>query len=245
VQLRDEYAIRAEISVPRNKLFVETGSGGEQRSEYRYSESMTNTVARDHWDSVWRTKRPEEVSWFQERAGLSLELIAEYMPDRTAAIIDAGGGASRLVDALLAEGYTDVSVLDLSAPALDVAKARLGASAARVHWFGADALEHRPVRPYRVWHDRAMFHFIRSDDDTARYRATLERSVAPRGIVIIATFALDGPQRCSNLDVRRCGADEMAAALGSSFSLVEQRDEVHRTPWGAEQRFAWFVLRRG
>jgi trans-aconitate methyltransferase len=205
---------------------------------------MTTADPRAHWQSVWSSKRPEEVSWFQERSSMSFELITTLAPQRDAAIIDVGGGASRLVDALLDAGYSKLTVLDIAAPALEAAKERLGSRGATVEWIAEDVLTHRPTRRYRVWHDRAMLHFLQSDEDVASYRAVLERSLEPSGFAVIATFAPDGPNRCSNLEVRRYEGDAMRLALGDRFELVDERSETHVTPWKAEQRFRWFVMRR-
>ncbi|MFO0827942.1 MAG: class I SAM-dependent methyltransferase [Phycisphaerales bacterium] len=202
------------------------------------------TSARAHWDAVWSSKKPEEVSWFQESAAPSLETIRRLVPDRAARVVDVGGGASRLVDALLDDGYLNLTVVDIAAPALDSARARLGARASRVEWIVGDALDHRPAQRYRLWHDRAMLHFLQSGDDVARYRAALDRSLEPGGFAVIATFAMDGPARCSNLDVRRYDAGAIAEAFAPAFQVIDDRPQAHRTPWGAEQRFRWFTLAR-
>ena len=197
-----------------------------------------------HWDNVYITKGEAEVSWFQDSPATSLEMIRAAVPDRDAAIIDIGGGASRLVDALLHDGYRDVSVLDLSANALDAAKKRIGAAASMVDWVVADATTWQPAKTYGVWHDRAAFHFLTDPRDRAAYVKRLRSAVIPGGHVIIATFAPDGPEKCSGLPVQRHDAASLAAELGRDFELVETRNETHRTPWDATQAFQFSRFRR-
>src|SRR5215510_13227604 len=156
-----------------------------------------------HWDNVYRTKREDEVSWFQASPSVSLDLIHAAGIGRDAGIIDIGGGASRLVDALLDEGFTDVTVLDLSEESMAKAKARLGARADSVTWIVADVTRWQPMRAYDLWHDRAAFHFLTAPEDRAAYAERMSRAVRLSGQVIIGTFAPDGPERCSGLPVTR------------------------------------------
>lgn len=197
-----------------------------------------------HWEGVYATKGENEVSWFQESPAISLELIKAANPDPAATIIDIGGGASRLVDALLCEGYRSIAVLDLSANALDAAKKRIGAAAASVDWIVADVTSWQPTRSYDIWHDRAAFHFLTDARDRAAYRERLKTAVRPGGQVIIGTFALDGPEKCSGLAVQRYDSAALAAELGPSFELLDARTETHRTPWNATQAFQFSRLRR-
>jgi 2-polyprenyl-3-methyl-5-hydroxy-6-metoxy-1,4-benzoquinol methylase len=190
-----------------------------------------------HWEAVYATKGENEVSWFQESPAISLELIHQANPDHAAAIIDIGGGASRLVDSLLQEGYRSVAVLDLSAHALDAAKQRIGPAAASVDWIVADVTNWQPARSYDVWHDRAAFHFLTEPRDRAAYLERLRSAVRPGGQVIIGTFALDGPEKCSGLPVQRYDSSALAAELGAGFELIEARREVHHTPWKSTQAF--------
>jgi SAM-dependent methyltransferase len=199
---------------------------------------------RQHWEQVYRTRAPEQVSWYQPEARNSLELIRLARPDRAAAIIDIGGGASTLVDSLVDADYRDVTVLDLAPDALAIARARLGARADSVHWMTADILAAElPAERYDIWHDRAAFHFLTHPDDRARYVAQLRHALRPGGYLVMATFALDGPPRCSGLDVIRYSAESLADELGSGFELVESVREEHRTPSGAIQRFQYSLLR--
>ncbi|MDE5464572.1 class I SAM-dependent methyltransferase [Bradyrhizobium sp. CSS354] len=197
-----------------------------------------------HWDNVYATKGEAEVSWFQNSPATSLAMIRAANPDRAAAIIDIGGGASRLVDALLLDGYRDVAVLDLSANALDAAKKRIGAAASRVDWIVADATTWRPTKAYDLWHDRAAFHFLTDSGDRTAYIERLRSAVAPGGHVIIATFALDGPEKCSGLPVQRHDSASLAAELGPGFELVETRNEAHHTPWNSTQAFQFSRFKR-
>lgn len=197
-----------------------------------------------HWQNVYATKGEAEVSWFQDSPAISLEMIRTAAPDHGAAIIDIGGGASRLVDALLQEGYRNLAVLDLSANALDAAKKRIGAAASTVDWIVADATAWRPAKTYDVWHDRAAFHFLTDPRDRADYVERLRSAVAPGGHIIIATFALDGPEKCSGLPVQRYDSASLSDELGPEFELVEARSETHHTPWNSTQAFQFSRFRR-
>ncbi|TAJ22574.1 MAG: methyltransferase domain-containing protein [Nitrospirae bacterium] len=194
----------------------------------------------EHWDQVYRTKGPQEVSWYQHRPDLSLALIAASGIGKDGGIVDVGGGASVLVDCLLEAGYGRLAVLDLSAAALAHARARLGAHAAGIEWFEADVTTFDPPHRFGLWHDRAVFHFLTEAEDRRKYVATLRRTLQPGGTVIIATFAQDGPPKCSGLDVVRYDEPSIIAELGAEFSLLEVRRETHMTPWESEQRFIYF-----
>jgi trans-aconitate methyltransferase len=197
-----------------------------------------------HWENVYVTKGETGVSWFQDAPLPSLELIALTGAGRHCAIIDVGGGASRLVDALLSRGFTDLTVLDLSTAALGAAKARIGAAAQAAHWLAEDATAWEPSRTYDVWHDRAAFHFLTDAADQAAYMARLRRALRPGGHVIIGTFAPDGPEKCSGLLVARHDAGSLGRALGADFALLDARRHDHLTPWGATQRFQFSTFRR-
>lgn len=197
-----------------------------------------------HWDNVYATKSEAEVSWFQDSPTISIEMIRAANPGHGAAIIDIGGGTSRLVDSLLQAGYRNVAVLDLSANALDAARKRIGQTASLVDWIVADATTWRPARTYDVWHDRAAFHFLIDPRDRAAYVDRLQSAVAPGGHVIIATFAPDGPEKCSGLPVQRHDSASLAAELGPEFEPIEARSETHRTPWDSTQSFQFSRFRR-
>lgn len=199
---------------------------------------------RDHWNRVYQTRAPQSVSWYQHRPDVSLGLIAASGVAKDAGIIDIGGGASVLVDHLLDLGYSNLAVLDVSGAALDASRARLGPRAAAIGWFEADVTTFEPPHRYALWHDRAAFHFLTDAGDRARYVATLHQALTPGGTAIIATFALDGPPKCSGLDVARYDERSIAAELGAEFELREVRREAHVTPGKTEQQFRYFRFRR-
>ena len=195
---------------------------------------------RSHWDRVYQTKRPDEVSWFRRHLDISLDLIRRAAPARDAAIIDVGGGESTLVDDLVADGYRNVEVLDVSPVALEVARQRLGADAHKVRWTCGDVTAH-PFSPgcYDVWHDRAVFHFLTDPAARAAYVRQVARAVRIGGHVIVATFGPEGPLHCSGLDVVRYAPDALHAQFGPAFRLVEHLTEKHQTPAGAIQQFVY------
>ena len=197
-----------------------------------------------HWDGVYNTKTSTGVSWYQDSPRLSLAMIeaAGLRPD--APLVDVGGGASTLVDGLLGRGFTDVTVLDVAESALVATRRRLGPLAERVSWVAADVTRWRSPRPFDLWHDRALFHFLTGQEDRDGYRRALEHALARDGQVVMATFAPDGPERCSGLPVVRYGPEALAAALGAEFSLVESRHEDHATPAGVIQKFVYCRFRR-
>ena len=196
-----------------------------------------------HWESVYTTKSEREVSWFQETPAPSLELLALIGATRRSAVIDVGGGASRLVDCLVAQGYEDITVLDLSPAALAAAKARLADQVDRIQWIAADVTTWAPSRAYDVWHDRAAFHFLVDSADQAAYVERLRRALRRGGAAIIGTFAPDGPAMCSGLPVARWDAASLGALLGPDFVLVDARLHEHVTPRGAKQRFQFATFR--
>jgi ubiquinone/menaquinone biosynthesis C-methylase UbiE len=193
-----------------------------------------------HWETVYQDKEADAVSWFQPHAASSLRLIENAAPDRNAAIIDVGGGASVLVDNLLDAGYAKLTVLDLAESALTASRARLGTRAAAVNWIAADITEAElPEAAYDVWHDRAVFHFLTKDTDRARYVAQVLRAVKPGGHVIVATFGPGGPLQCSGLDVMCYAPDALHAEFGAPFRLLRHQTEIHYTPAGKEQEFVY------
>jgi hypothetical protein len=195
-----------------------------------------------HWERVYEHHRADSVSWYQTEPVVSLELVDLLGVSAEAGVIDVGGGAAVLVDALLHRGFAHLTVLDISEAALQASRERVGADAP-VEWIAHDLLTWEPTRRYHLWHDRAVFHFL-SGDEVGVYRDLLHRAVAPRGYVVMATFAPDGPEWCSGLPVTRYGADQLIEALGAEFMLVDQRREVHTTPSGATQPFTWIAARR-
>ena len=201
-------------------------------------------VRQAHWQGVYAAKRDTAVSWFEAEPAVSLALIDLVGTPKQGAVIDVGGGASRLVDHLLDRGFADVTVLDLSAAALAAARQRLGAAGGRVQWIVADATTWEPPRRYALWHDRAALHFLTDPADRAAYVARLRQALMPGGHAIIGTFAPDGPEKCSGLPVVRYDADSLAGVLGPGFALLDSRRHAHLTPSGTEQRFHFATFRR-
>ncbi len=199
---------------------------------------------KSHWQDVYMSKAPDQVSWYQGEPTVSLDLIKNTGVAATSALIDVGGGASRLVDSLLDAGWTNLSVVDISAAALQYAGERLGKRAEGVNWIEADITKFDPPQRYSIWHDRALFHFLTDPSDRRRYVATLDKALTSGGHALIATFAPEGPPKCSGLDVVRYDAGKLLAELGAGFELKEERREAHSTPWGAEQDFAWFRFKK-
>jgi SAM-dependent methyltransferase len=203
----------------------------------------TESQRRQHWDEKYSSTGATSVSWYQPEPTMSLSLLHALGLGPDTSLVDVGGGASTLVDHLVAAGWRDVTVLDVSPAALRTARERLPRDAA-VTWLAEDLLSWRPERMFGVWHDRAVFHFLTEEADRDRYREALDAAVAPGGTVILAAFAEDGPTMCSGLPVRRYAHPELLAELGSGFEPVQTRREVHRTPAGGEQAFTWVVARR-
>jgi 2-polyprenyl-3-methyl-5-hydroxy-6-metoxy-1,4-benzoquinol methylase len=204
---------------------------------------MMETERPDHWTRVYEEKSPSDVSWYQAEPEPSLRALDRFGAQPSLSLIDIGGGASNLVDTLLSRGWQDVTVLDIAAPALEAAKDRLGPEAAKVRWEVADITDWRPSHRYDVWHDRAVFHFLTEPKQRDAYRSALTAGVVAGGLVIMATFALDGPERCSGLPVERYDAERLASELGQSLQLLESWREEHVTPWGAKQSFNWCAFR--
>jgi len=194
----------------------------------------------EHWERVYSTKAPTEVSWYRPHLDVSLRLITNANPDRAARIIDVGGGESTLADDLIALGYGDVTVLDLSETAIAVARKRMAANAARVKWRQGDVTTY-PFAPraFDVWHDRAVFHFLTEARERVAYVRQVMRAVRLGGHVIVGTFGPDGPDKCSGLDVIRYDADALHRTFGRAFELVGHTSEAHRTPRGTIQQFVY------
>jgi len=191
-----------------------------------------------HWEKVYTTKAPDAVSWYRPHLETSLALIVRAADARTASIIDIGGGESTLVDDLLARGYENITVLDVSQTAIDVTKKRLGLAAEQIHWLAADITE-AELEPgaYDVWHDRAVFHFLTASEQRVAYVRNVAHAVRPGGHVIVSTFGPEGPTKCSGLDVVRYDAESLHDQFGVRFRLVESSKELHRTPFGTTQQF--------
>lgn len=203
---------------------------------------MTDDLA--HWQRVYRERRPQEVSWYEPAPEVSLELIEEAGLARDAAILDAGGGASSLAAGLLALGYTNITVADISKGALRRAREELGPDAERIAWLQADLRTQELGRRFDLWHDRALLHFMVDPGDLAAYLETLRSALRPSGHLIVATFGPEGPERCSGLPVRRYSGAELSSLLGDEFELLSSRLLLHRTPAGTPQQFLYAHLVR-
>lgn len=200
---------------------------------------------KQHWEQIYTTKASDNVSWYQEHTDQSLELIHGAGLGKKAAIIDVGGGASKLVDELTVEGFSDLTVLDLSSAALDVAKQRLGHHAESISWMVGDITKVELLaNHFDIWHDRAVFHFLTDLADRQAYVEQVMRAVRPDGHVIIATFAEDGPEKCSGLPVVRYKPETLHATFGNEFSLVHHQKEAHHTPFGTVQQFVYCYCRK-
>ncbi|PYU02111.1 MAG: SAM-dependent methyltransferase [Acidobacteria bacterium] len=199
---------------------------------------------RTHWEKIYTTKAPDQVSWYRPHLETSIDLIERSISDRSAPIIDIGGGESTLVDDLLARGFQNVTVLDVSQVAIDATKQRLGQVAGRVHWVTADItrVQLHPAA-YDVWHDRAVFHFLTAPEQRAAYVRQVARSVKAGGHVIVSTFGPEGPTKCSGLDVVRYDAESLHEEFGTRFRLVESSKELHETPFGTTQQFLYCYCR--
>jgi ubiquinone/menaquinone biosynthesis C-methylase UbiE len=197
-----------------------------------------------HWENVYKTKAPDQVSWYRSHLEISLALIERSAASKSASIIDVGGGESTLVDDLLARGYEDITVLDISQTAIDVTRERLKAAAEPVRWISADVtkVELEPDA-YDVWHDRAVFHFLTSPDLRVAYVEKVARAVKAGGHVIIGTFGPEGPTKCSGLDVMRYDAESLHDQFGVRFRLVDSSKELHPTPFGTTQQFLYCYCR--
>jgi len=208
------------------------------------SDELQPSRRQDHWNAAYASKGATGVRWFEERPQISLDLIHLTGASTSTSLIDVGGGASRLVDALIEEGWRSLAVLDLSAEAITAARERLGTRAVLVEWIVADATKWKPQRTYDIWHDRAAFHFLTEPADRAAYIAAMKAAIGPGGHAIVATFAPDGPERCSGLPVVRYDLDTLAAELGPSFKPVKHLRHSHVTPWNSIQKFQFSLFKR-
>jgi hypothetical protein len=199
---------------------------------------------KQHWDTVYATKGERDVSWFEPSPDVSLAMIEAAGLTRDTCVIDIGGGESRLVDALVERGVTCVAVLDVAREALLHAQTRLGDNAREIAWIQADVTGAWSWKDADIWHDRAAFHFLTTREDRDKYKQRLEAMLKPGGSAIIATFALDGPEKCSGLPVARYSPETLTSELGEGFVLVDSRRHVHTTPWGATQAFQYSLFKR-
>jgi len=199
--------------------------------------------AKEHWESIYQTKKPNEVSWYQEKPTTSLNLIAEVGLGKNAGIIDIGAGDSKLVDNLLALGFRNITVLDISSVALEKAKKRLGNRADAVKWIVSDLREFETSDRYDIWHDRAVLHFLTREEDINKYVEVVRRLLKTNGYLILSTFSENGPKRCSGLDIKQYSEDSIKE-LFSDFKHLKSFEEEHLTPWGASQIFMYIIFRK-
>lgn len=197
-----------------------------------------------HWESIYERKKPEEVSWYQENPARSLAMIEFAGLDKEDPIIDVGGGVSMLASVLYGLGYRNLTVLDISKKALETARQRMGAAADAVQWIEADIRRFRAPQRYRFWHDRAVFHFLTDPADRELYLETLRNSLSNPGYVMIASFSLEGPEKCSGLPVQRYSQETLRQALGPEFECLRSESEEHPTPGGTSQQFLYSLFRR-
>ena len=199
---------------------------------------------KEYWEKVYDTKAPDAVSWYAPHLETSLNLIHQATSNKDSAIIDIGGGEATLVDDLIARGYRDISVLDISQKAIDVARSRIGNPADKVRWYCTDITKATlPQNYFDVWHDRAVFHFLTQEDDRKMYVDQVMRSVKHGGYVIMSTFGPEGPEKCSGLDVVRYDPEHLHGQFGKSFKMINSSTELHKTPMGTTQQFLYCFCR--
>jgi len=197
-----------------------------------------------HWETVFRTKAPDAVSWYRPHLEVSLDLITRRAPERSASIVDVGAGESTLVDDLLSAGYEEITILDVSKTAIEATRTRLGPAAERVRWIVGDVNQvSLPQQAFDVWHDRAVFHFLVDPGQRQAYVRSVLSAVRPGGHVIVSTFGPGGPTKCSGLDVMRYDAEALHREFGKRFRIEESSKELHHTPWGTAQQFVYCCCR--
>lgn len=205
---------------------------------------MESFDRKKHWEQVYKGKSPLEVSWFQAEPLQSLRLVQNTGITKADHIIDVGGGASVLVDRLQARGYENLVVLDISSGAIEHARRRLGSAAQKIEWYKADITAFDPPHSFALWHDRAVFHFLTQQSDREKYVKVMKRAVPANGHIILATFSIGGPKKCSGLDIVQYDAPKLLEVLGDEFTIIEEVKEIHMTPGNTEQEFSYFRLVR-
>lgn len=200
--------------------------------------------SKPHWENIYGTKTLQEVSWYQPVPHTSLDLILSSDLPKTAAIVDAGGGDSLLADHLLEAGYVDITVLDISEVALERARMRLGDKAGKIRWIAADIASYEPDRSYDLWHDRAAFHFLTQDEDIRHYLGALSKGIVPGGVLLVATFSENGPEKCSGIPIKQYSEASMKATFSDAFDTMECFTAIHPTPFGTTQEFTFCSFRR-
>jgi 2-polyprenyl-3-methyl-5-hydroxy-6-metoxy-1,4-benzoquinol methylase len=206
---------------------------------------MENELQKKHWDKIYAVKKSNELSWSQTKPVTSLDFIHSFKLSRQAAIIDVGGGESNLVDELLREGFEDITVLDISALALERVKTRLGTNAVKIKWIVSDITKFEPQRSYDVWHDRATFHFLTTKNEIENYLVCVAKAIRPDGYLTVATFSEQGPVKCSGLPVKQYSEQSLDQQLNKTFVKIRCINENHQTPLGTLQNFLFCSFRRG
>ena len=201
-------------------------------------------ITKEHWEDIFSTKNFDEVSWHQSNPKTSVKLILSTHPDKDAHIIDVGGGDSNLVDKLLDLGFKNIFVLDVSLKALKKSQQRLGVKARRVKWISSDIRKFETSNRFEIWHDRAAFHFLTNNSDIKRYVKLTREYIKPGGHLIISTFSLEGPKKCSGLDIKQYSEDSMKKIFYEGFEHIKSLEEIHHTPFQTTQNFIWNVFRK-
>ncbi len=205
---------------------------------------MEHLDRKNHWENIYQTKDLKDVSWYQPTPTTSLDFLKQFNISTTAKIIDIGGGDSFLVDHLLDLGYTDLTVLDISAASLDRAKQRLGDRATKVKWIVADAATFKPTEQYDFWHDRAAFHFLTQEQEIANYIDTIQKSIKPTGVLVIGTFSEQGPKKCSGIEIKQYSETTMTDRLKKFFEKVKCITVDHKTPFDTIQNFIFCSFKK-
>jgi len=205
---------------------------------------MENFDRKKHWESIYQTKELKDVSWFQPTPETSLDFFKQFNVPTTAKVIDIGGGDSFLVDHLLGLGYRDISVLDISAAAIDRAKQRLGDRAKDVKWVVADAATFKPTEKYDFWHDRAAFHFLTDEQEISNYLETAQQNINPKGILVIGTFSEQGPKKCSGIEIKQYSETTMTGRIKMFFEKIKCITVDHKTPFDTIQNFVFCSFRK-
>lgn len=205
---------------------------------------MAGFDRQNHWETIYTTKDQKEVSWYQEKPETSLHLIAQQTLNKTEALIDIGGGDSFLGDFLIKEGYTDISILDISEKALEKAQTRLGEKANDITWIHSDIIDFIPQKQYALWHDRAAFHFLTKDEDREHYIRILKQALKNEGIAIIGTFSETGPKKCSGIEIQQYSEQRLQECFGTHFTILEIIHTQHNTPFNTVQDFIFCVMRK-
>jgi ubiquinone/menaquinone biosynthesis C-methylase UbiE len=199
---------------------------------------------KEHWEQIYQSKKDNEVSWYQDIPKLSLELIHSLKLARNAEIIDIGGGNSNLAAKLLELGYGNLSILDISAKALERTQLKLGDRAKLVQWIVSDVLFYKPSKKFDLWHDRAAFHFLTKKDEIKKYAVTAGKLLKPSGYLIVSAFSITGPKKCSGLDITQYSEESMRDLFEKNFEFIKSLEEVHMTPMGTQQNFIYCIFRR-